>query len=402
MATLIGTNGNDSLYGGDGDDDLWGSTGSDTLYGTPDDDLLYGDGLSSDDPGDDPLTGWSGNDTLEGGTGDDVLDYSGNGFVFARDHGADTIEAFEEAYVANRIELPTFGTRAPTNDQLMAAATPHSPQDLPPNVETSVPIDPTVFSGGSMNANEHGYTCGCAGCMGTDVQAYVRDSYQWPSNQRTIEYSFVTHNFSNDTYRSDLFTARLHSSVKNEVRDAIDAWEAVCGVRFVEVRDGPNVDLRIGGGPPATPGTSGYYQTTSSLYGVRLEGVIVLSNEYISESTVVSIYDLALHEIGHAVGLKHSNVSNVVMSGPPYTSYADPNPHGRDQLTADDITGAVRLWGRGPRREPEPEPTLVGTTGPDRWSGTAGNDEYRGRGGNDTLYGWGATTGSTTETAPTA
>ena len=100
MATFNGTS-RSSLIGGPGDDVVRGYGGFDTLDG--------GDG-------DDRRAGGRGDDRFEGDVGEDVLDYSGlagNGFVFARGRGADTIEAFGEAYVANRIDLSAFGTRAP-------------------------------------------------------------------------------------------------------------------------------------------------------------------------------------------------------------------------------------------------------------------------------------------------
>jgi len=76
-ATIVGTNGpntlrgtakNDVIRGLGGNDTIYGLGGNDTLYGGPGNDTLYGG------PGNDTLYGGPGNDTLVGGPGRDVLD----------------------------------------------------------------------------------------------------------------------------------------------------------------------------------------------------------------------------------------------------------------------------------------------------------------------------------------
>ncbi len=58
-------------------------------------------------------------------------------------------------------------------------------------------------------------------------------------------------------------------------------------------------------------------------------------------STTVTAFDAtATHEVGHSLGLQHSDVANQVMSGPPLTSYS-----GVASLQADDIAGCVHLYG---------------------------------------------------------
>ncbi len=67
LATILGTDGNDTLVGSAGPDVIHGLGGNDTIAGLGGDDLLCGDA------GNDVLRGGGGNDTLAGGLGKDKL-----------------------------------------------------------------------------------------------------------------------------------------------------------------------------------------------------------------------------------------------------------------------------------------------------------------------------------------
>ena len=86
--------GADYLWGSSGDDSLSGGSGSDTLAGGSGDDTLdggTGNNYMSGGAGKDSITGGTGNDTLAGGAGDDVL-VGGNGVnLFIGGDGADTM-----------------------------------------------------------------------------------------------------------------------------------------------------------------------------------------------------------------------------------------------------------------------------------------------------------------------
>ena len=75
---LYGYGGNDSLAGAGGNDSLYGYAGNDTLLGGDGDDYLHknnetGDGSLSGGNGNDSIYGGLGNDTLDGGAGNDQL-----------------------------------------------------------------------------------------------------------------------------------------------------------------------------------------------------------------------------------------------------------------------------------------------------------------------------------------
>lgn len=67
MATIVGTNANDTIIGTNQDDTIRGLAGRDTIRGSAGNDLIRGGA------GDDTLRGGSGNDTIIGGTGVNIL-----------------------------------------------------------------------------------------------------------------------------------------------------------------------------------------------------------------------------------------------------------------------------------------------------------------------------------------
>ena len=150
----------------------------------------------------------------------------------------------------------------------------------------------------------------------------------------------------------------------------MDAWESVCGVTFREVADSANADVRIGWQPYRNSPADDKYETDRE-GGYLGKAWTWWENSTITKTSIAFdpeepwntrngplLYDTALHEIGHVLGIGHSNVSGVVMSGLPFTQYADPNPNGRDSLQPDDIAGALALWPEEnvPVLPPMPEP----------------------------------------------
>lgn len=83
---INGASGHDRLDGGPGADKLYGDNGDDVLSGGADDDLLYGDA------GNDRLFGGDGADRLSGEDGDDLLDGGAEGDKLYGGAGNDTIE----------------------------------------------------------------------------------------------------------------------------------------------------------------------------------------------------------------------------------------------------------------------------------------------------------------------
>jgi hypothetical protein len=155
------------------------------------------------------------------------------------------------------------------------------------------------------------------------------------------------------------------------ISSAFDTWAAVCGLTVIgpipdsgapggalEGTGAGVADIRfaiIGGFESSSVLAHAYSPGTEALYGVG--GTIMGDLHFNSEKDWVddpddpddgAFYDLetvALHEIGHSLGLLHSDVPGSVMDA----SYDG----GKRELTADDIAGISFIYG------PVPEPATM-------------------------------------------
>ena len=255
------------------------------------------------------------------------------------------------------------------------------------------------------------------------MQEAIRENFQlapaqWPVGTQTLTYSFVepgaVSSFSDENRLNVLSTDRFGGGNTDPIdfravfREAVSAWEDVCGVDLVEVPDAPDVDIRVGWKWPAgladdsSDGPGGVLGTSTHWFvqGIRTEAAIAFDPEDFRFPSLSpnaagrdpdAFYDTALHELGHALGINHSEVPNVVLSGLPTTPYWD--APGRDTLQPDDIAAAQAIW--GPPRDPGSttpqaphyDNLVIGTPGIDRLYGTGGNDVLTGGAGRDLLAG---------------
>lgn len=189
---------------------------------------------------------------------------------------------------------------------------------------------------------------------------------------------------------------------------------AITGITFVATSDGALADLHfavaniIGASTAGIcSSTRGYSSTNGVITNYTAESYIYLDNvEHAGSNNAPSVgtngFQVILHELGHAMGLKHpfeggvqlppgqDNTANTLMS---YTNtggpYSDFRPYdiaalkflyGGDGLAGviGQNTGAVYLTGTTSSE------TLTGGTGDDSLDGGAGNDTLNGGNGNDT------------------
>ncbi|WMS42268.1 hypothetical protein RDV64_19725 [Acuticoccus sp. MNP-M23] len=198
------------------------------------------------------------------------------------------------------------------------------------------------------------------------------------------------------------------AKLKAAARGAMAKMEDVAGVRFVQVE--PSADEMIS--IFYNDDTDGYswanYPYTFET-GENSSGSIGMNRFYGNYARGSGAFQIMLHELGHAVGLKHpfdgsprlpparDNTNHTVMSydwaGPNKTAYQSLDVRALTYLYGDDsaLAGVGVRWfagadilqisgtARGDR--------LIGVNGDTRILGRSGNDLLVGRAGDDTLHG---------------
>ena len=155
-----------------------------------------------------------------------------------------------------------------------------------------------------------------------------------------------TFTWSNATLRLNQYQGniqqRLGDAQVGVMRQAFAIWAAVANVSFREVSDSDASDIRVG--LSAIDGARNILGRARSFTqgGFRVRSNIIFDTADYSQSGSVGLW-VALHEIGHALGLGHSPNTNAIM-------YA--YSRARTSLHADDIAGVQALF--GPSRIPLP------------------------------------------------
>ncbi len=210
--------------------------------------------------------------------------------------------------------------------------------------------------------------------------------------------SNITWSFADTTYgidASDPFSGPITGGYQAAIQAALQQWSAVSSLTFTQVSDNPNpaqaADIRIGFGDLGTASTGVIGQTNLRWDGigslvpdevVRLEDpsqfALTTGDEvnFTYAGTTATLEQVALHEIGHALGLGHASDPNAVM----YASVGAANQN----LDGTDIAGIQSLYGppvsspEAPAPTPTPVPapvvepdTLVLYLSEDAWLGDA-------------------------------
>lgn len=136
---------------------------------------------------------------------------------------------------------------------------------------------------------------------------------------------------------------------------AFQAWEDVAGIDFELAGEGETADVTVSmeslEGSTVGRAWISFYQTAG--FDEIVSGAVALdSDEYWSPygETDLSFYAVALHEIGHVLGLEHVEDTSEIMN--PVVNALD--------LGEGDIEGAQILYGLplvSPEADPDPEPT---------------------------------------------
>jgi serralysin len=255
--------------------------------------------------------------------------------------------------------------------------------------------------------------CGCAGCIGhangtgEGSLALLTSETSGDSNIDSVVYSVdnkwgpkmmglgqsVTFSFMESLpsyHEADSSFTVFNEAMKTAARSALDAWAAVSNLSFVEVSDaGDGGQIRFGANYQASSAGYAYFPSSS-----EIGGDVMIANNYDYNLDPVEGgygYLTMLHEVGHAIGLKHPG--NYSSSTAPYLdssidntdttvmSYNDGTQYYPSTLGWLDIQAVQYMYGR----------TETGTLGNVTWgedtaetfAGDSGVNYYFGYGGAD-------------------
>jgi len=319
---LDGGVGNDSLYGGIGNDTYIGGEGNDYLYDVGGNnyfdagignDTVYGDAGNDTvnaGAGDDSIFGWSGHDSIDGGIGNDsLLGGEGNDTLIGGEglnelYGGDGDDIY---YISN---TTTYIYDSGGTDTAYLSA---SFVKVPSTVEKVV------------------YTSG-AETLPYWIDALLPDSAAGLYFQsllgasKNINYTFPT---SLPTYNTSADDATgwkaFTTSQQNRSKEALAYISSVAGINFSQSSSSNALNtITFANNDQTVSGSGGYASYPSSTF---FGSDLFLDNSSQSPSNV-NLQDgtygalTLIHEIGHAIGLKHPGNYNAGGGGanPPYLS----------------------------------------------------------------------------------
>ena len=214
--------------------------------------------------------------------------------------------------------------------------------------------------------------------------SYVLTGAKWGNTTPGAPAGQVTWSFATYTGQFYDFDFQISEQVFQDlIRDAFDVWESVANIDFVEVSHTSDSDIVLGwmayDGPGGTLAEASWsYWPSAGLGEIAVAEIFFDTAENWSTSTsyianFVNFFAVALHEIGHTIGLGHSSNPSDIMY--PYLDT-------QLGLSPNDIAGIQYLYGNA---TPGSQ-TIYGTSGSDYILGTSGNDNIVPGDGNDTVY----------------
>ncbi|XP_041011284.1 metalloendoproteinase 2-MMP-like [Juglans microcarpa x Juglans regia] len=164
---------------------------------------------------------------------------------------------------------------------------------------------------------------------------------RWPNSKRNLTYAFLPEN-------------QLSNDVKTVFSRAFNRWSMVTALTFTQTESFNDADIQIaffvgdhGDGEPfdGLLGTlaHAFSPTNGRLHLDGDESWVVSGDSTTSSSTsAVDLESVAVHEIGHILGLGHSSVENSIM----YPTISSRTR--KVELANDDILGIQELYGANP------------------------------------------------------
>ena len=136
-----------------------------------------------------------------------------------------------------------------------------------------------------------------------------------PGIGATVTYSFMDSLPSDyvGTEYTNGFQA-FNDTMKDAVRSAFDAWAAVANITFVETT-GDDAAIRLGANSQSSSAAYAFYPSNQTGDGIDSDIFLNADLSYMLSPTLGTYgYETILHEIGHALGLKHPHEDNPILA----------------------------------------------------------------------------------------
>ncbi|KAH0668903.1 hypothetical protein KY289_023396 [Solanum tuberosum] len=167
---------------------------------------------------------------------------------------------------------------------------------------------------------------------------FFKGQPRWPSSKSKLKYAFLPEN-------------QLTDSIKVAFRRAFDKWSKVTLLTFKEMDSYRLADIQIGffvrdhgdGNPFDGPMKilAHTFAPPTGFFHLDGEDNWVVDGEYLKEG-MVDLESVAVHEIGHLLGLDHSSEKEAIM----FPTLEDGTR--KVELSRDDIEGVQMLYGSNP------------------------------------------------------
>ena len=170
-----------------------------------------------------------------------------------------------------------------------------------------------LVSAGSPQALSGAQTSGDGNLDAVVTSVYSKWGIGMMGVATTVTYSFME-NLPSYFGADSTFTA-FNDTMRSAARTALDAWASVSNISFVEVSDaGAGGQIRFGANTQSGSAGYAYYPSNSDI-----GGDVMIANNYsynLDPEPGNYGYLTLLHEIGHAIGLKHPGAYSAGAEGP--------------------------------------------------------------------------------------
>ncbi len=281
--TQDGGVGNDTLYAGAGADSLLGGDGNDYIDANPSSATDSNSNTLNGGAGDDTLYGALGNDILDGGIGKDILNGDAGNDIYYVDNLNDEIS---DSSGIDTVHVTVDGYRVPLG------------------------IENIIYEQGAqalpyfINALDSGSHWGDMGLS------------------QNLTYSFVT--TANDNITPGISGFQTYSAdQQTAVRAALAKYSDIAGLTFTEVADSTNVQLRFFRDDLKSVGSS----SSAGYTWLPTNGDVHINTIYPDLSAGNYGFEVLIHEIGHALGFKHSGNTGANSDEGPFLPSSEDNTH---------------------------------------------------------------------------